>query len=318
MKHYHKIYHQLLKELRHQCDALGLQEVRTAIMTRHPPYEPHIKSFSVLNHRPYHPPQKFYLRSSPECAMKQLIAIDKEDIYQIAPVFRNHEDSPLHSAEFTMLEWYRCHKNDHDIMNECEAIIKRTAASLAIENFRHNDMVIPIEQHEQPWQRLSMRDAFKEFAQMDILATIDHPLTPSSSAIREQAHMKSIATTMDDGWEDIFFRIFYALVEPHLGVSHPIFLTDYPSPLSLLARLHDDEPLLSHRFELFIARVELANGYEELTGEDANRQRLATWNETHDESFLKAMADLPPVTGMALGIERLLLLLTDSNAIEWR
>ena len=311
------LYHRLIATLREWCNTQQLQEVRTPVLSAHPPYEPHIQGLQTTLHTPPDHYQRQYLHASPECAMKKLLAEHKQDIYQITPVFRNDECSPLHLHEFTLLEWYRCRKTDTEMMQECGELLSYVLSQLSIDGFHRPHHHLSA---DTPIRHLSMCSAFEQSAQLDLLATIDHPLTPSPHLLRQEAQRRNVATHDDDSWEDIFYRLFLEFIEPHLGMDAITFLTDYPTPLALLARPHDDEPRLSHRFELFIVRVELANGYEELQGRAANHERLSLWNSAPDESFLHAMDDLPAVTGMALGIERLFLLLSGEPDLSchWR
>lgn len=305
----------LLKEIRAICAQLNLLEITTPLLSSHPPYEPHIQPFAVSYQEPFDnaPSQKF-LRASPECAMKQYLAAHQEDIYQLAPVFRNNERSKIHYPEFTLLEFYRLHKNQDDVIKDCQTIIHHAATSLQVTAFEHHHKKISL---TKKWQRQSVAQAFAHYADFDILATLDNPYEPSPHLIRKEAVRHNIYCETQDDWEVIFHRLFLALLAPHLGMDAPLVLYDYPSPLGLLARPHDQDERLAKRFEIFILGVELANGYEELRGADANRNRLALLQKKEpDPSFIEAMAHLPPVTGVALGFERLLMLLCGAQKIE--
>lgn len=233
------------------------------------------------------------LQTSPELAMKRLLAADYDEIFQISHCWRNQERGQRHLPEFTMLEWYRAGCDYVTLMDECEALFRHLVPA---ERFTYLGTHIDL---QSPFERLSVHDAFQR-----------HCETDASSAI---AHDK--------------FDEFMAFeIEPNLGQERPTILYDYPAELAALARRKPGHPELAERFELYIAGLELANAFSELTDPEEQRQRFATDESERrkigkrprplPEPFLNEMGTLPPAAGIALGIDRLIMLLTDTDKID--
>ena len=300
--------------------ARAFAEVETPALQASPGMEAHLRAFKTELREPFgqSAPRALYLHTSPEFAMKKLLAGGMERIFQIARVFRNEERSELHHPEFTMLEWYRTHAPLEAIMDDCEALLRACAEAagtkVLVWQGKKSDPFVP-------WRRLSVADAFREYAGFDILA-----LTGDMGGFRRAAKRLGITPGEKDDWDDIFFRIFLDRIEPHLGHPAPTILYGYPASMAALAKLDDRDPRVAERFELYVAGVELANAFGELTDAaeqrrrfDAdNRKRQKLFDETYpaDEDFLAAVAQMPPASGIALGFDRLVMLATGSGQIE--
>ena len=256
--------------------------------------------------------------------MKKLLVAGMERIVQIARVFRNEERSATHHPEFTMLEWYRAHETTEAVAADCESLLRATLAAAGADSFawrgRRADMTQGIE-------RLSVAEAFRRHAGIDILATAPDPRAPSLDLLEAAAQAIAIAPRPGDSWEDLFFRVFLERIEPKLGIGRPTILAFYPISMAALARADPADPRLADRFELYVCGLELANAFGELTDVAEQRRRFAADNELRarrygarapvDEDFLAALAHgLPPASGIALGLDRLVMLATGAEHIE--
>jgi elongation factor P--(R)-beta-lysine ligase len=296
-------------------------EVDTPALQKSPGLEPHLQAFATRLVLPGEPEGRgLYLHTSPEFAMKKLLAAGLPRIYQMAHSFRNGEQSALHHPEFTMLEWYRAHATYRDLMTDCENLLRAVAGG---EAFRWRGQVADA---GAPWQYLTVADAFQRFCGIDLLATCPDPHRPSLERLALAARGIGIAPHAGDAWEDLFFRIFLAAIEPRLGIGAPTVLYDYPISMAALARSEPGDPRLAERFELYVCGLELANAFSELTDVAEQRRRFAADQAKHherygeaypiDEDFLAALAEMPESAGIALGLDRLVMLATGAERIE--
>ena len=301
----------------------GFVEVETPALQVSPGLEPHLNAFETALREPFGDAAgaPIFLHTSPEFAMKKLLAAGEEKIFQIARCYRNEERSPTHHPEFTMLEWYRAGAVSRDLWADCEALLAAVAEAAGVARFtRAGRSADP----RATWTRLSVCDAFAQHAGIDLAATMDDVSDPAP--LIAAARSAGIRTGPNDRWEDVFFRIFLARVEPALGVGAPAILYDYPASMAALARLGPDRRF-AERFELFVCGLELANGYGELTDPAEQRARFAAdralRTELHgsaypvDEDFLAALdSGLPECAGIALGVDRLAMLATGAAHID--
>jgi len=258
---------------------------------------------------------RFYLHTSPELAMKKLLAAGSGDIFFLGKVFRDHEGSPLHSPEFTLLEWYRVGGGADAVMRDVEELVRALARTIAGEAVLRGDgRRIPV---DGPWPRRELDDAFRELLGVGMT---------DGEALREALDRKGMRPGADESWEDLFHRACLDVVEPALVERGACFLTGYPTALGAMARRRPGRPEVSERFEGFVAGVELVNGYEELTDPAEQEARLLVLTGHHrrstgetlpvDPGILDALRrGLPPCAGAALGIDRLVMLLLGKNDI---
>ncbi len=293
----------------------GFTEVETPALQISPGIEPHLRPFATTLADPLGGRDRaMYLHTSPEYAMKKLLAAGITRPYQLARVFRNGERSPLHHPEFAMLEWYRANEPYDAIMADCVALLAAATPVL-----RRGDVACDTRAHA---ERLTVAEAFARHAGIDLLASAG-----DADRLASEAWRIGVDPGTTEDWEDVFFKIFLDRIEPLLGHPAPTLLTEYPAPLAALARLKPSDPRVAERFELYACGVELANGFGELTDPVEQRRRFAADRARRkslyggegppiDEELLDALARMPPAAGVALGFDRLVMLATGAERIE--
>lgn len=315
----------VIKTVRAYFDGQGFAEVDTPALQYSPGNEVHLHAFKTEYHDPHGgEPQILYLHTSPEFSMKKLLVAGEEKIYQIAHTYRNQERSSRHHPEFTMIEWYRAHADTKAIKDDCIDLVRACATASGKTLFQANSMTCdPFAE----WETLSVQDAFKRYADIDLLATAPNPKEPDATLLRKAMAHLDLRTADDDSWDDLFFRVMGEKIEPFLGKDRPTFLCDYPISMAALARPLPHDPRLAERFELYIAGYEIANAFGELTDADEQLQRFEAdmdlKEKLHGErypidmDFIEALRyGMPPSAGIALGIDRLVMLCAGTEKIE--
>jgi lysyl-tRNA synthetase class 2 len=278
----------IFQSIREFFIARGYLETETPQLISAPAPETHIESISI---------QDRYLHTSPELCMKRLLALGFPKIFQIARCFRGGERGELHLPEFSLLEWYRTGIDYRSLMEECEALF------LFLSHRLHMGTRLPYRglniNLSAPWERLTVQTAFERYASVSLARALDN---------------------------NRFDETMVEEIEPHLGVKTPTFLHDYPAPLAALARLKPGCPLVAERFEIYVGGIELANGFSELN--DAREQRLRFEKELRErallgkpvspmpERFLKALRNMPEAAGIALGLDRLVMVFSGARTID--
>ncbi|MDH5298215.1 MAG: EF-P lysine aminoacylase EpmA [Desulfobulbaceae bacterium] len=266
----------------------GYLEVDTPVRIPAPAPELHIEA---------EPAGEWFLQTSPELCMKRLLAAGLPRIFQICKCFRRHERGSRHLPEFTMLEWYRSDSDYHDLMVECEELFRFLADGLGLGG------KITVAGQEValagPWERLTVAEAFRRHGSM------------------------SAAQALAGG---CFDEVLVGEIEPRLGLVTPTFLFDYPAELGALARLKPGDATVAERFEIYVAGLELANGFSELTDPveqrrrfEYDRARMAQLGRNPGpmpEPFLDALAHLGPAAGIALGVDRLVMVMAGADAMD--
>jgi lysyl-tRNA synthetase class 2 len=243
------------------------------------------------------PSGSWFLHTSPELCMKRLLASGFDRIFQICRCWRDGERGSLHLPEFTMLEWYRAESDYLDLMDECEALIAGIAmVMVGKEAIDFSGMHISL---TGPWERITVREAFRRYSPVSMEEALE---------------------------SDRFDEIMVTDIEPRLGISKPAFIFDYPAERGALARLKQDDPTVAERFELYMGGLELANAFTELVDADEQRQRFhheETFRRSLGKSpypvpekFLAELPNMPPSAGIALGVDRLVMLLVDASRID--
>jgi lysyl-tRNA synthetase class 2 len=238
-----------------------------------------------------------FLLPSPEIHMKRFLAAGYERVFQIGPCFRKGERGEQHLPEFTLLEWYRTGEDYRALADDCEGLLGAVSRDLfggtAIEYREETIDLAP------PWRRVTVKEAFREHAGWD---------------------------PIDEEDPDRFEQDLAEKVVPALDKGKPLFLLDFPAYEASLARKKREDPRIAERIELFAGGLELANGFSELTDPEEQRRRFEETNERRvargerafplPEKFLSLLGDLPPSAGIALGIDRLVMLLADASRID--
>jgi lysyl-tRNA synthetase class 2 len=317
-----------VKGARAYFQAEGFIEVETPALQISPGVERHIRPLATtLKERHGGEGQGRYLHTSPEFAMKKLLAGGMTKIVQMCHVWRDGERGPLHHPEFTMLEWYRAGVDYTTLIADCEALL-RGVAKAAERTLQDGELLRwqgKICDPNKPVERLTVQDAFARHVDIDLLATTDNSLAPPPEKLKAAAKARGIQVSAADTWEDTFFRVMLERIEPKLGIGVPTVLCEYPANLAALARKKPGDPRVAERFELYACGVELANAYSELTDPAEQRARfdhdraLATHlygsAPPADDDLLKALASLPPCAGIALGFDRLVMLASGASDI---
>ncbi|HEX9080516.1 MAG TPA: EF-P lysine aminoacylase EpmA [Desulfuromonadaceae bacterium] len=278
----------IITEIRSFFNEEGYLEVETPLRIPAPAPETHIDALPSLD---------WFLHTSPELCMKRLVAAGYGRIYQICHCWRAGERGRLHLPEYTMLEWYRSATDYLGLMEECEELMGRVTAALGHGDriaFRGGEISLA-----RPWERVTVAEAFARYT----------GYTPEE-ALKQ----------------DLFDELMVEKIEPRLGLERPTFIYDYPASRGALARLKGSDPTLAERFELYMGGVELANAFSELTDPAEQRARFLAEREQRrslgktaypmPEPFLAELAHMPQAAGIALGVDRLVMVLLDAASID--
>ena len=322
-QHAMKIRTQTEDGIREFFRSQGFTETRTPLLVPSPGMEPHIRPFKVEAYG--RAEEAYFLPTSPEFAMKRLLVGGLEKIFQICPSFRSEPRSVTHHPEFTMLEWYRTQAGDKEIQNDVERLFEFLAIQI------HGSPHIPYRGRRisvaAPWPRLRVRDLFVEHAGVDLVASAD------SQQLAADCRRLGIGTDPTDTWDDLYFKIWLNLIEPRLPDNQAVIVTRYPASQAALAVVDQDPDgsLWARRFEVYAGGLELGNAFQELT--DPVEQRRRFEKDMHlraqiygsdfpktplDEGFLQALKEgLPPSGGIAMGVDRIVMLLADEPEIDY-
>ena len=313
----------ILARLRQYFADNGFVEIDAAALQVSPGNETHIHAIAADIRLPDGATASRYLHTSPEFAMKKLLAAGESRIFSLGHVFRDRERGPLHAAEFAMLEWYRSGDSYELVMQDCMNVLRLATEAAGIPQLSYRQRTAD---PSQPAARITVADAFAKYASIDLLATCRSDGTADRDALAAQARRVGLTVSAGDSWSDLFSRILVSLVEPELGNERVAILHEYPRSEAALAALSDRDPRLADRFEVYACGIELANGFRELTDPDEQRRRFeADMAEKHrihgerypiDEEFLEALAIMPAASGVALGFDRLVMLATAAPSIH--
>ncbi|MBM4361971.1 MAG: EF-P lysine aminoacylase GenX [Deltaproteobacteria bacterium] len=283
----------ILRALRAELDGAGFIEVETPLRVPSPGLDAHVDAFQA---------EGGWLITSPELHLKRLVVGGLPRVYQLARVSRKEELGALHEPEFTLLEWYRAFSDMDAVVQDTESLV--TAAAEALHGKTRLKLRGRTIELRSPWERVTVRDAFREHA-----------------GVADAADLAASD-------EDRYFQLLVDEVEPALAARpRPVALTAFPATQAALARRRVDDPAVAERFEVYVAGVELCNGFSELTdpveqrarfeAELARRRRVGAPEHPIDERFLQALAEgMPPAAGNALGVDRLVMLLTAAERLE--
>jgi len=291
--------------------ALDYTETRTPLLVMSPGMEPHIRPIEVA--------PGVFLPTSPEFAMKKLLAKGLPRIFQICSSFRDEPRSPEHSPEFTMLEFYETNISLEALQTRVENLFLFLSQKLT-ENFSQSSKV----NLSAPWPRFKINDLFIQHAGIDLRNS-------TSKQLSELCNQHHLPANSDEPWDDLYFKIWLNLVEPNLPTHQPCFVTHYPvSQSSLCNKVKDAQGFeWANRFEVFVGKLELGNAFDELRDSKIQREnflkdqhiRKETYGVTFptspmDEELLTAIEHMPPTCGIAIGLDRLAMLLLNAGTIE--
>jgi lysyl-tRNA synthetase class 2 len=278
----------VLQEIRHFFTENRYLEIETPHRIPGPAPESHIDAV---------PSGTWFLHTSPELCMKRMMAAGYEKVFQICRCWREKERGRLHLPEFTLLEWYHAGGDYRSLMEECEALISFIAREMGTgRTIQFRDYEIDL---LPPWERISVREAFQRYSRATVTEALE---------------------------KDLFDEIMVQDIEPKLGLEKPTFVYDYPAQRGALARLKREDPTVAERFELYTGGLELANGFSELVDSDEQRKRFVAENENRQargkpaysmpDRFLAELDHMPPSAGIALGVDRLVMVFIDAKAID--
>lgn len=286
----------LLRDIRDYFSTQCVMEVETPVISSAGNTDPEIESIRTGNGH--------YLRTSPEFALKRLLAAGSGDIFELGRVFRAGESGRSHNPEFTLLEWYRNGFSYQELMDEVATLVRHCGR----EKF-----------DQWPQQKLSYQQLFLRFVDLD-------PFTASEQELSAKAKENGIDDIELDRrqWLDLLISL---VIQPALPVNQLTFVYDFPAEQAALAKVRPGNPPMAERFELYLGRTELANGYQELTDEQEQQRRFETENLQRanrgqaicevDHHLLKALEHgLPECAGVALGVDRLLMAIVDADSID--
>lgn len=284
----------IIASIREFFAARDVLEVETPLLSRATVTDPHIASITAQH-------ETLYLQTSPEYAMKRLLAAGSGHIYQICKAFRQGDVSKRHNPEFTMLEWYRVGFDHHALMDEMDELLQ---------------LIL----NTQPAERMSVLEIYEKYVGINPhQASVDE----LARAAQEKINLSTEITDRNT-WLDLLFT---HCIEPHIGQERPLFLYDFPASQAALAKIRHENPPVASRFEVYFKGMELANGFHELQNAEEQRKRFENdllYRASHglpavplDENFLKALeSGLPDCAGVALGIDRLVMLAIKYEAID--
>lgn len=253
-----------------------------------------------------------FLAPSPELHMKRLLGAGMERIYQLGRSYRNGEISPLHNPEFTMLEWYRAYASYEDLMAQAQELVIEVLLAASAQPQQWDSLAAAA-----PWPRLCVGEAFMRWGGIDLARHAE-----AGSLLEEMRRLGYASAQPGDSWDDLFHKVLIERVEPEIARMGAVFLIDYPAQLGAMAKLKGDDPAWAERAELYIGGIELANGYSELNDPEEQRRRFVQARSSQgaepiDEAFLTAMeCGFPPAGGMALGVDRLVMLAANAQRID--
>lgn len=319
----------ILKLIREFFDNQGFIEVDTPAIVKVPSMEPYLDPFSTEVITIDNKKHRAYLITSPEYAMKELLVEGMDKIYQICKCFRNKEPwDDTHNPEFTMIEWYRTGVDYNQIIQEVLELIEYIGENLDEKNteFRILNTGNKVQNSDfsiqySDVQTLTVKQAMKNYADVDLDLCLD------LKSINKVASNKGYEVSKNDTWDDVFYKIFLQEVEPNLGKEKIIILKDYPIQQASLSKKKQNDQRYAERFEIYLNGLEICNGFSELIDPDEQLSRLKQEQDLRkklgkeyydiDKKFIKALQKgMPESGGVALGVDRLVMLFTGAKSIK--
>lgn len=294
-------------------------EVETPLLLGSPAAESYLDVFETTLLDRDRTPKKAYLSTSPELSLKKLIVAGIGNCFSITKSFRNMEtDSHTHNPEFTILEWYRIGATYTSLMDDCKNMLLSINRALGNGNtLTYQGMTFDL---AGVWEKITIKEAFQKWATIDFDEFLD------DAKARKIAKQKGYAVEDKNTWEELYDQIYLNEIEPHLGKTRPTIIYEFPGCLAALSKKKKDNPKYAERFEWYIGGLELGDCYTELTDwkEQQDRfdweiQELTRLNKTtydYDHDFIDALkVGMPDTSGIAVGLDRLIMLFTDTTRI---
>lgn len=306
--------------IRSYFKGINFHEVETPLLVKHPGTEPYLEVFETELKIQNQEPKQAFLLTSPELSMKKLLSAGFGSIFQICKSFRNEEGlSSFHNPEFTILEWYRVDADYTDIMSDFEQLmlhilkaVGNDGSSLTYQGVQYDLSA--------PWERISVAEAFAKYAGVDVDTMLSEP------ELRRAAEDKGYDISDDNSWEQAYHQIFLNEIEPELGKNGPTIIYDYPASQAALSERKKADPRFAERFEVYLAGLELGNAFTELTDSTEQRSRMEadlaerkSLGKTEfkiDEDFIEALDSMPHSGGIAVGVDRLVMLFADTPSLK--
>jgi len=306
----------VITAIRHFLDRRGFIEVETPVLQ---PFAGGALARPFVTHH-HTLDQDFYLRIALELYLKRLIVGGLDKVYELGRTFRNEGISTRHNPEFTMLESYEAYADYQDVMAMLETMVSEVSEQvLGTTDIQYGDAVIHL---KPPWTRISLRDAVKEFSGIDFVSY------PAADSLRYRMQKRGMEVDPQKSWAKLVDELISTFVEPNL--IQPTFVLDYPLSMSPLAKTKPGQERVVERFEAFAGGMEIANAFTELNDPQQQRERFEqqlkdrqdmssndeeVWSI--DEDFLQALEyGMPPTGGLGVGIDRLVMLLTNQQSIR--
>lgn len=314
------IREKVLKATRRFFDEQGFHEVETPILIAHPPAESYLDVFETTLLDRQRNPTKAYLSTSPEVPLKKLMVAGLGNCYSLTKSFRNMEtQSTVHNPEFTLIEWYRVGADYHKIMEDCEQLLADIHASIygGKLSLHYQGKTVDL---RRPWEQMTVVESFRRFANVDFDEFLD------GEKAQRIARAKGYTIEPQTSWEQLYNQILLNEIEPHLGQGRPTILYEFPAAVAALSKKKSGDPRFCERFEFYIAGLELGDAYSELTDpveikerfdqEMKEIKRLGKTSYEYDHDFIDALKEgLPESSGIAVGLDRLVMLLADVTNI---
>lgn len=317
-----KLRSAVVKAIRRFFDERGYTEMHTARLVGLPGQEPYLEPFqtsvsSSSSRTPF--PVPCSLITSPEYAMKRLLAAGLDKIYDLGPCFRNDEPwDGTHDPEFLMIEWYRKNASLASLMDETEEMVK--SVSRQVGESSGFDLASRLSSLASPILRVTCEEAWKSVTGTDLASLID-----DREAMAKLVASRNQTVNPSDTWDDLYFKIFLSEIEPELE-KKGCFLYRYPISMASLSQPCQDDPRFAERVELYLGGMELANGFHELTDANVQRTRFIEEQELRrslgkkvwslDEGLLRDLPKMGDAVGIAFGVERLAMLLAGASSIN--
>ena len=323
-KHILETRAQIIRLIREFFWSEGFLELETPTILRLPGQEPYLFPMKIDVHNERGETFQGYLHTSPEYTMKKMLAAGFEKIFSLGKVFRDHESfGGTHNPEFTMIEWYHAHKDFYSLMDDVEKLIFFVMEKLRneeIKKFGNNVFPHFLISSFPHFQRAHMRDLWQEYVGVNL----DEYLTVET--MYKLCVARGYTPSKDEPYEDVFFRIFLNEIEMKLPTDVPIMVHHYPLPMAALSKASATDIGYAERVEMYWGGMELANGFTELTDATEQRSRLEAEKIQRramgkdvfdvDAEFVDAVGQMPPSAGIALGVDRLVQVITGEKNID--